>query len=201
MPPSLPDLSALIRHRRSIKPVDMDPGRDIDRALITELIENATWAPNHGLTEPWKFHVFQAEARQGLVQIMQETYRATTAPAEFREDKFKKMGENPLLAPVVIACVMERSSGGKIPEIEEIEALACALQNLQLSATATGLGSYWSTPPLLESAMFHNWLGIRPGDRCLGLIYLGWPRPGLNWPRSTRQPVETRIIWRHLPSP
>ena len=113
MPPSLPDLSALIRHRRSIKPVDMDPGRDIDRALITELIENATWAPNHGLTEPWKFHVFQAEARQGLVQIMQETYRATTAPAEFREDKFKKMGENPLLAPVVIACVMERSSGGK----------------------------------------------------------------------------------------
>lgn len=191
----LPTTTALIRQRRSIKPVDMDPARDVDRALLTEILENATWAPTHGLTEPWKFHVFQADSRQALVQIMQETYRATTPPAEFREDKLKKMGENPLLAPVVIACVMERGSNPKIPEIEEIEACACALQNLQLSATAAGLGCYWSTPPLLETSMFHDWLGLRPADRCLGLIYLGWPRPGLTPPRSTRQPVETKIVW------
>ena len=142
-----------------------------------------------------RFHVFQADSRHALVQIMQETYRATTPPTEFREDKLKKMGENPLLAPVVIACVMERGSNPKIPEIEEIEACACALQNLQLSATAAGLGCYWSTPPLLETAMFHDWLGLRPADRCLGLIYLGWPRPGLTPPRSIRQPVESKIVW------
>ena len=43
--------------------------------------------------------------------------------------------------------------------------------------------------------MFHDWLGLRPADRCLGLIYLGWPRPGLTPPRSIRQPVESKIVW------
>jgi len=186
----------LIRRRRSIKPVDMDPTRTVDHDLLLELIENATWAPNHGLTEPWKFHVFQAEARHSLVEIMQQTYQATTPPAEFRADKMKKMGDNPLLAPVVIAAVMERNGGAKIPELEEIEALACALQNLQLSATAAGLGCYWSSPPLLDAGMFKIWLGIRAEDRCTGLIYLGWPKPTLNWPRSVRQPVESKIVWR-----
>lgn len=192
----LPDLTPLIRHRRSIKPVDMDSGRAVEPDLLKELIENATWAPTHGLTEPWQFHVFQGDARKALSEKMQETYRATTPKAEFREDKMAKMAVNPLLAPVVIACVMQRNGGVKIPEIEEIEAHACALQNLQLSATAAGLGCYWSTPPLLESEPFHTWLGLRPADRCLGLIYLGWPRAGLNWPRSVRQPVETKIVWR-----
>jgi nitroreductase len=191
----LPSLTELIRRRRSIKPVDMDSGREVERELLVELIENATWAPNHGMTEPWKFHVFQGAARTDLVAIMQQTYRETTAPAEFREDKLKKMGENPLLAKVVIACVMERNGGTKIPEIEEIEALACAIQNLQLSATAAGLGCYWSSPPLLDAAPFRTWLSLRPEDRCTGLIYLGWPKPGLNWPRSVRKPVETKMVW------
>jgi len=191
----LPALTELIRRRRSIKPVDMDSGREVDRMLLVELIENATWAPNHGLTEPWKFHVFQGASRADLVTILQQTYREITPPAEFREDKLKKMGENPLLAPVVIACVMERNGGSKIPEIEEIEALACAVQNLQLSATAAGLGCYWSSPPLLEAALFREWLGLRSEDRCMGLIYLGWPKASLNWPRSVRQPVENRIAW------
>ena len=193
---SLAELTALIRHRRSIKPQDLDPARDVAAKLVTELIENATWAPNHGLTEPWRFHVFQGEVRKELVSIMQQTYREVTPPAEFREDKLEKIGTNPLLAPVVIACVMERRGGAKIPEIEEVEAVACALQNLMLSATAAGLGSYWSSPPLLDGASFREFLKVGAEDRCVGLIYLGWPRAGLNWPRSVRQPVTSKIVWR-----
>lgn len=188
-------ISALIRHRRSIKPVDMDVSRSVDRVLLTQVLEDATWAPNHGMTEPWKFLVYQGAARRRLAGTMQEVYRATTPANEFREDKMKKMGENPLLASVVIACVMERRGGAKIPEIEELEAVACALQNLQLSATAAGLGCYWSSPPLLGTREFADWLHIGAEDKCVGLIYLGWPREGLKWPRSVRQPVEAKTKW------
>jgi nitroreductase len=195
--PSLADTSALIRQRRSIKPADMDAARPVETVLLTELIENATWAPNHGLTEPWKFHIFSGSARQRLAEGLSSLYQQTTPAAEFREDKLQKMGSTPLLAPVVVACVMERSSGGKIPAMEEIEAVSCAMQNLMLSATAAGLGSFWSSPPVLSTAEFNTWLGIREQDRCIGLLYLGWPKPGLTWPRSARQPVASKITWHH----
>lgn len=195
MLPTHAQLSALLRYRRSIKPTDLDPTREVERSLLTQILEDATWAPNHGMTEPWKFHLYTADSRQQLSAQMQQAYREITPAAEFREDKLKKMGENPLLAQVVIACVMERNGGAKIPEIEEIEAVACALQNLQLSATAAGLGCYWSSPPVLDAPSFRQWLGIRAQDRCTGLIYLGWPKAGFPWPRSVRKPVDTKLVW------
>lgn len=193
--PTLEQTSALLRHRRTIKPVDMDPGRSVEKEQLLTLLENAIWAPTHGLTEPWKFLVFRGDARQRLASALQTIYRQTTPAAEFREDKLVKMGENPLLAPAIVACVMERRGGAKIPELEELEAVACALQNFMLSATAAGMASFWSSPPVLETAEFRQWLGIRAEDRCVALMYVGWPRPNLNWPRSTRQPVETKVIW------
>src|SRR5476651_506343 len=103
---SLDFLTRIIRHRRSIKPVDMDASRAVERSLLTELLENANWAPTHGLTEPWRFNVYQGTARQGLSETMQRIYRETTPEAEFREDKLRKMSENPLRAPVVIVVWM-----------------------------------------------------------------------------------------------
>lgn len=193
--PSLSQTSALIRHRRSIKPVDMDAARLVERALLMELLENANWAPTHGLTEPWRFRVFEGGSRAVLGEAMQRIYREVTPEAEFREDKFAKLGTNPTLAPTVIVCWMERRGAPKIPEVEEIEAVACALQNAMLSAAAAGLGSFWSSPPLLESRAFSEWLGIGEEDRCVGLLYLGWPKAGAAWPRSARQPVEGKVSW------
>lgn len=195
-PMTLDQATALIRRRRTVKPDDMDSSRPVPHDLLATLLENATWAPSHGLTEPWKFVVFEGESRRMLAGQLQQIYRATTPPSELREDKLAKMGRNPLLAPVVIAVSMERRGGDKIPELEEVEAVACAVQNLMLSATAAGLGSFWSSPPLLESSEWKNTLGLRQEDRCLGLIYLGWPRTDRPAPTSARRPLTNCVEWR-----
>ena len=193
--PSLAETSALLRSRRSIKPADMDAGREIDRSLLLELLEDAAWAPTHGLTEPWRFRIYTGEARMSLASALQGLYRQTTPPAEFREDKFEKLGINPTLAPVIVIAWVEPQQGGKIPEIEEIEAGACALQNLSLSATAAGIGSFWSSPPLMYTSEFKEWLGIDAHHHCLGLIYLGYPRTDRPSPRSARSPISDKITW------
>lgn len=195
MTPSLAEASALIRHRRTIKPADMDAARPVEPALLLELLENANWAPTHGITEPWRFRVFTGDSRARLAAALQLTYREVTPAAEFREDKHEKLGKNPLLAPVLVAVWMERRGAGKVPEIEEIEAVACAVQNMALSAAAAGLGFFWSSPPLIYSQTFGDWLGIKAEDRCLGLLYLGWPRAGAPSPQSTRGPIQEKVTF------
>jgi nitroreductase len=188
-------VSTLIRNRRSVKPVDMDLGRLVPEALVWQLLENGTWAPTHGLTEPWKFHVFAGGARERLAEALPRIYREVTPAGEVREDKLVKMGQNPLLAPVVIACCVEKRGGEKIPFLEEVEAVACAMQNVMLSATAAGLGSFWSSPPVLGSAAFGSWLGLGEGDLCVGLLYLGWVKDGRVMAEVPRRPVAEKVVW------
>ena len=187
-------LSRIIRTRRSIKPFDLDSSREVDRSLLLPLLENANWAPTHGMTEPWRFHVFAGDGRKHLSVAMQDAYRSTTPPAEFREEKLRKMSENPLLAPVVIALVMARRGGAKIPEAEEMLATACAAQNFLLSVHAAGLAGYWSSPPLLGTREFAGFLGLGPEDCCLGLLYVGWPKNPVP-PAGSRGAVSDKIVW------
>jgi len=188
-------VSGFIRRRRSIKPVDMDSTREVDRALLSAVLENSNWAPTHGMTEPWRFHVFQEAGRHALAETLQRLYREQTPGAEFREEKMRKLGENPLLSPVIMAIVMERQGGAKVPELEEIEAVACAVQNMHITASAAGLAAYWSSPPIVYTRSFADWLGLGPDDRCLGLFYLGWPKANLKWPESSRKPIADKIVW------
>ena len=188
-------VSGFIRRRRSIKPVDMDSSREVDRALLSAVLENSNWAPTHGMTEPWRFHVFHDAGRQALAETLQRLYREQTPAAEFREDKMRKLGENPLLAPVIMAIVMERLGGAKVPELEEIEAVACAVQNMHITASAAGLAAYWSSPPIVYTRAFADWLKLGADDRCLGLFYLGWPKANLQWPESSRKPIDGKIVW------
>jgi len=181
--------------RRSIKPAAMDVSREVPRELLTQLLEDAHRAPTHGLTQPWRFHVFTGAARARLGDGLQALYDAAT-PAEARnEDKRAKLGATPRLAPVVIAVAARIEPDGKIPEIEEIAATSCAVQNLALSAHAHGLGGYWSTPPVAMSAEFAAWLGPDATHRMLGLIYLGYPQEDKLPPLSPRHPLAEHVVF------
>lgn len=185
--------NALIRRRRTIKPADMSV-KSVASIHLATILENARWAPTHGMTEPWRFFVFTGDSRQRLADFLQATYRKLTPEAEFRPDKFEKLNASVLQAPVVIAIGMKRQAGGKIPEIEEVEAVACAVQNMHLTASAIGLAASWLTPPVVYSNEMRDWLGLEPGDQCLGLFYLGWPKSE-DWPEATRSDLADKIVF------
>ena len=185
--------NALIRRRRTIKPADMTL-KSVANLHLATILENAKWAPTHGMTEPWRFFVFTGDSRQRLADFLQETYRRLTPEDEVRPDKLEKLGSQPLQAPVVIAIGMKRQPGAKIPEIEEIEAVACAVQNMHLTASAIGLAGAWLTPPIVYSDEMRDWLGLEPGDLCLGLFYLGWPKSE-EWPETARSDLADKIVF------
>ncbi|HRE05488.1 MAG TPA: nitroreductase [Opitutaceae bacterium] len=188
---------SIFRERRSLKPAAMDPARDLPREAVTALLEDAQWAPTHGLNQPWRFHVFLApEARARLAEGLASIYDAITPAAKRDEDKRAKLGVGPRRAAVVIALVAKVEPAGKIPEWEEMAAVACAAQNLLLSAHERGLGSFWSSPPVAASPEFVHWLGLeRATHRAMGLIYLGWPLPGQPAPQSVRAPLAACTTW------
>ena len=79
------------RTRRTIKPHQMDRARDVPRDLLLEILEDAHWAPTHGLTQPWRFHVFTGPARERLADGLQSLYDRLTPAAEARPDKREKL--------------------------------------------------------------------------------------------------------------
>jgi hypothetical protein len=100
-----------------------------------------------------------------------------------------------LQAPVVIAIVRAHDPAGKIPEVEDTMAVACAVQNLHLCASAAGLAGMWSTPPLVHHDAVGPVLGLGADERCLGFFFLGWPKPGAAVPESRRKPWTGQTRW------
>lgn len=186
------EFSQLIRKRRTIKPKQMDD-REIPRNVLGEMFEDANWAPTHGLTEPWRFTVFVGSARAKLGVFLSDTYKQVMPEGEFKQAKFDSFRVNPTLAGAVVVIGMKRQESGKIPEIEEVEAVACAVQNLHLSATAYGLGGFWSSNVAATSDEMREFVGLAAGDRTLGLFYLGYPN--CDWPAGSRQPSPDKVTW------
>jgi nitroreductase len=94
---------------------------------------------------------------------------------------------------VIIAVNMARDPDGRILEIEEIEAVACAIQNMHLTCTAYGLGGFWSTPKAIYTQAMNSFLELDEQDKCLGLFYIGYP--GVEWPKAHRKPLEYVTKW------
>lgn len=187
---------SIYRTRRSLKPQTMDSQREVSRELVMSLLEDAHWAPTHGLNQPWRFQVFASlVARTRLGKGLQAVYDVITPTEKQIDGKREKLAVNPQHAPVVIAVGAKVIPGGKVPEWEEIAAVACAVQNLMLSAQEQDLGAYWSSPPVACSAEFAHWLGLDESHHMMGLVYLGWPQEGQSAPQSRRGDLLERIVW------
>lgn len=189
---SVSELTELIRERRTIQPKDYTD-REVHRDIIERVLGNAVWAPNHGMTQPWRFTVFTGPARQRLSAFLGAEYTRLTPPDRFMPRKFENHTQRPLQSSVVIAIGLARDPNGKIPLLEEQLAVACAVQNMHLTCTAYGLGAFWSTGAAITGEGMQRFLGLGSEDHCLGLFYLGYP--AVEWPKGYRKPLPDVVKW------
>lgn len=190
---NLSEITDLIKNRRTIYPEQFS-SRKVHKEQIELMLNNALWAPTHGNTQPWRFHVFTDDGLQTLSTFLGRTYLEQTPADQQNDMKLAKMLSRPLKSSVVIAVSMKRQPEQKILELEEVEAVACAVQNMHLTATAYGLGGFWSTPKLIYSQAMNVFLDLEEEDKCLGLFYVGYPE--IEWPKSHRKPLEYVTTWK-----
>lgn len=158
------------------------------------MLDSANWAPTHGLTEPWRFVVFTGKGLSKLGEYQASLYKQITPVTEFKQTKYDKLVQRPMLASHVIALGMIRQPSQKIPLIEEIASVACAVQNMMLTATAYGVATYWTTGGITYAEEAKPYFGLHnPEDRLMGFLYVGFAKD--EWPSGTRRPIDEKIRW------
>lgn len=188
------DVFDAIRERRSIKPLSMKPD-PVPRALLESLLEAANWAPSHRHTEPWRFVVFEGEARRALAEAVIVTMAPPGAPPLAADDPRRAATiEKFLRPPCTIAIVCAPAPLPKVDPEEELASTAMAVQNLHLAARAHGLGGFWSSGSKATDPRTAAFLGLEPPARCLGFFFVGWPAEA--WPRGERRPWQDKVSWR-----
>jgi nitroreductase len=150
------DVEHAVRTRRTHKAYGPGP---VGRGTLDELFELARWAPNHHLTNPWRFRVIGPRA---LGQLK----------AAAGEEAAPKLDRAPTLVAV---SVMQGGEDG-VADREDLMAAACAAYIVLLGAHARGLAGYWRTPAVLQTPRGRQALGIGAGELPIGLLYLGNPR-------------------------
>lgn len=179
----------IIKARRTIGAMQ---DKDVSEDAINLMLEAGTWAPNHKKTEPWKFRVFTGDSRVRLGDEMERIMKQKTAHLSEEEalKKTTKAKKGPLRAPVIIAVAV--SPSGKVPEIEEISAVAASIQNMLLVAEEQGLATIWRTGEIVYQTELNDFLSLEDGDKLLGLIYVGHPNKEAS---SKRIPYQDKTIW------
>jgi nitroreductase len=166
------ELEKAIRSRRTHKAYRPEP---VAPEVVAELLELARWAPNHHLTNPWRFRVLGPRALERL----KEAAGPEAAPKLDR-------------APTLVVCSAVGSDDPLTAE-EDAYATACAAYIVLLAAHARGLVGYWRTPGVLRTERGRQSVGIEPDERFIGLLYLGHPIQSTSAPE--RAEVEQYVQW------
>jgi nitroreductase len=149
------ELEEAIRGRRTHKAYGPDP---VDRPLLDELLELARWAPNHHLTNPWRFRVLGPESLARL--------KAAAGP-----EAAAKLDRAPTLV-----CASVKLTGDPVQDEEDLCAAACAVFIVLLAAHDRGLAGYWRTPGVLRTPDGAAAAGLEPDELFVALIHLGHAR-------------------------
>lgn len=159
----------IIAERRAVFPRQYNQ-EEITHEEIETILKAANWAPTHKRTEPWRFKVLHTEQkRKELGAFLSERYEATAK--KFSKRKQQGMKEKVEKSACVILICMQRDLKERIPEWEEVASTAMAVQNMWLTATQLKIGSYWSSPALIDE--IGKFIKLEEGETCLGIFYMG----------------------------
>lgn len=187
------EFDVLVTSRRSIFP-QFYTGKKVADEIITQMLVNATCAPTHKLTQPWRFIVFTGNGITELAQRQAEIYKEVTSrDGSFKQDKFESLLKKPLLSSHIIVVCMVRDPKKSVPEVEEIGAVFCAVENMYLTAHAYGVGCYLSTGGITYFDEAKNLFGLEADDKVIGFMHVGTPKEHPNG--AKRKPVEDVTLW------
>ena len=176
----------VIRTRRTVREFSDQP---VPREMIDQIVEAATWAPNHRHTEPWRFIVLEkdGEARKNVADAVYEwTWNYVKNPnPKRRERSSADARDEVLLTPVLMLIYAIPGSNEEITE-ENFSATCCAAQNMQLMAHALGLAVGWSTGRLCKAEEVHKVVGADRDWAVVGAFFIGFPTA---LPEAERQPL------------
>lgn len=187
------EVNRAIETRQSIGRVRQDP---VPRELVEKILQSAVHAPNHKLTEPWRFHVFIGKGRgefaRARAELARLQARAEREEEEFAAGRISRERKKAFRAPVVIAVI---SKGGRdeVETLENYAACAAAVQNMQLTAHSLGLATIWRTGTFAYHPYMRDFFELEENDKIAAYLYLGYPDMSER-PRR-REPASSKTVW------
>ncbi len=182
-------INEVIKTRRSVYP-PMYTGEIVDDKIIHQMLENANWAPSHKRTEPWRFTVFKGDGLKKLAEFQSKLYKKLSRD-KFEPNKYKMLKEKPLQCSHVISIGAKIS--GLVPEIEEVEAVACAVQNMCLTASTYQLGAYWGSGGITYKQESKVFFDLAKNDLLLGFLFIGVPKSQTSL--GKRGDINDKVRW------
>ncbi len=181
----------VIKSRRSVPKMRPDA---VPREVLEEMLEAAVWAPNHRLTEPWRFYVLRENSKRRFAEIRRR-FRAATLPNPEAPEAIKaldRLYQDTISTPAFIVATVHQAPDEEVRE-EDTAATFIAAQNMMLVAGERGVGTYMRTGALLRDPELRALIGVEDDRRLLAIIYVGYPADGL--PQKRRTPAAERTVW------
>jgi nitroreductase len=187
----MPDALELLKTRRSVKPVELRaPGPTA--AELETLLTVASRVPDHGKLTPWRFIVFDGDARLKAGAVIAEAFKANKPEAQEEHVAFER--QRLARAPLVIAVVSRAGPHVKIPEWEQVLSAGAAAMNLVTAAHALGFAANWITEWYAYDRRVLDALGLGPNEKIAGFVHIGRPaQPPEDRPRPPLSEIVTRF--------
>lgn len=185
-------LKSLIQSRRTCYQFAEALRNPVTDNLLYECLEAARWAPNHKLTQPWRFWIVGDESKQVLADIYADNRaqkRAATDQSLYQGFYDKALEKFDSIPKVVL--VGQQLNQNAVTQKEDYAACACAIQNFQLMAWQLGIGVQWSTGPIISDKRTYQYLGIDSDEiELIGVLYLGHIKDNCNHPSPNRKTLD-----------